>query len=1020
MIDSLARQQVETDLESNFLVEASAGTGKTHSLASRIVRGIVRGAYPVSRVAAVTFTRKAAAELSGRIRLELEKAGAATALAQFDQLFVGTVHSFCGRLLRQFPVQAGVSPGFRELEEGEDRRLRRHFVRSGWEEPQGRSLLRLLAEFDMGASDLWSGLDCLVNHGEVDFPAESVGLPDFSSAWKVVDSFRDYLVAIMPRVDERQVTCKLLNLSQNLCRKIGQAHRDRLRDLIRLVTPWESEPTVVKLYWGSHKEERNRRVASVLEAVARFREQLVRPFLTRCRVHLYGECLPFLSRVRQLYQKERHKLALLNFNDLLCVCVRMLRENDSVRERLQEKFRHLFIDEFQDTDPIQAEIFFLLAGPGQHWLQVVPRPASLFLVGDPKQSIYRFRRADIQTYNAVRARILETGGKVVGLETSFRSRPALCEWVNRSFSNLLPPGPTAHQAHFAPLHSEQGEQAGAAVFQLTGAAPRYQEAPTEEAEVIASRIQAWVCQEKTHAWGDFLILTARKLEVRVYQRALQRLEIPCQAVCEEGPLGARAASFLPLLRHLADPQDKANLVGVLRGPMFGHSDEELFGHVQTAGSLRPHPVMSSPPSSVAASLAKLDKWRLAIRWMPLGAAAQLLLDETGLASLAAAEIPVRLAELRGIVQSLRSSGEAGLTLAQGVAELVERGAVELPATTCGSSDVVRVMNVHKAKGLEARVVFLASPTAGFSLTADHVLTSHGEGFVCLRKFRKACAHPAQWASLEAEEMTYLQAEQRRFLYVAATRARETLIVGVWGGSHGSVSRPWLDLHPFLQDCPEMPRAFADSPTISATPSTTPSEWQQLQEGRESRRTPGWTRGSAAVGRPSKPTLPPDHVKVDAQDWGRLIHRLLEALTRQPHLTREEFFRLGRWFCFDIPGLLEALPAALEALEHIKRSPLWDWLEDARDRLVEVPFGVKSRSRLLFGTIDLALRRDDGWGLIDHKTDRQRMDALVNSYARQVEQYAQSWSEVTEEPLRYSGLFGVREGQLSPDLTPPPR
>jgi len=165
----------------------------------------------------------------------------------------------------------------------------------------------------------------------------------------------------------------------------------------------------------------------------------------------------------------------------------------------------------------------------------------------------------------------------------------------------------------------------------------------------------------------------------------------------------------------------------------------------------------------------------------------------------------------------------------------------------------------------------------------------------------------------------------------------------------------------------------------------------------------------------KPTLPAADLGVDARDWGRLVHRMLEHQVRYPQAPLQ---LLGRWFCFENPALLQALPAAIKMVEQVTQSLLWGWVQDASQRLVEVPVAVKRGRQCLFGTIDLALRREDGWGLVDYKTDRQHLEALVGRYARQVEQYARSWTDVLDEPLRYSGIFAVREARLSLDLTPP--
>ncbi|MEK7370315.1 MAG: UvrD-helicase domain-containing protein, partial [candidate division NC10 bacterium] len=147
----------------------------------------------------------------------------------------------------------------------------------------------------------------------------------------------------------------------------------------------------------------------------------------------------------------RQRAVALNSGDLLESVARLLRERPDVRAALQRKYRWLFVDEFQDTDPIQAEVFLLLAaepGAGPDWTQAPLRPGALFIVGDPKQSIYRFRRADIDTYTRVKERIQATGGRVLELTASFRSVPVRCRWANEVIPAFFPEQATREQPAF--------------------------------------------------------------------------------------------------------------------------------------------------------------------------------------------------------------------------------------------------------------------------------------------------------------------------------------------------------------------------------------------------------------------------------------------------------------------------------------------------------------------------------------------------------------------------------------------
>lgn len=995
MNDSVARARLVSDLETNFLVEAGAGSGKTYSLVSRLVAGLVRGTYQVQHLVVVTFTRKAAAELTARLRLELEKAGAQQALRDFPEMFVGTIHAFCGRILREYPVQAGITPAFREIEQKEDELLQRAVLRASLNLPEGQRLLRLLKDFAAGAAELLPGLHAMCDRGELDFLEPEVAVPDLSAAWIEVDRLARSLEPLVPDCQEAEPTCKILSLSQKLLLSARLSDRDSPRDLLRLLGEWETAPKAVKRYWGQKREEQNVALAGVTPLVDDFRASVVLPQLEAWRAYLYGQCVPFLRKVRAACQEERRQQGLVSFHDLLRKSVDLLKRHPDVLATLQARFRHLCVDEFQDTDPLQAELFLMLAGE---------RPGSLFLVGDPKQSIYRFRHADVRTYQKVRQHLLNGGGQTLALTTSFRSTPPICQWVNAVFERLLPPHSSPQQAAFSPLHPHRGDT-GPALYRLTQHSGRY----TEVAQDEAGKIAAYIAQSGQPP-GDFLILTSRRAEQLVYQRALRALGVPYQSGSEPMPLTPLGRDFLSLMLTLANPADSISLTGVLRGPFFGHSDRELFLHCRENGHIRLG-VEESGLENVRESLHKLSRLREELRCLQPGAAVRVVIRDLGLTWLAGSE------ELTAMEDELSERGRSGLTLVQSVVELLEADLVQPGQLHSGQRKVVRVMNVHKAKGLEARVVFLAAPTQGLPLQVDSALTPDGSGLFCLRRHRKLLAHPPDWARLAQEESEFLAAERIRLLYVAATRAQEVLVVGGWSGTHGAAICPWLPLEEFLRESPElpMPPKLPPLPELPVLSAEEVLQRQQLAEESARRcRLPSWQRSSVTASnkiRGFRSTLPADPSHGEGKDWGDLVHKLLEQLVLHPQLQRPELENLARWFALERPHLAPYLEAALDLLDTVRASEFWQRVLQSNQRLAEVPFGRRSGNQILFGVIDLLLSNPEGWDIVDYKTDRKRVEELLAAYAPQLEEYAQSWTAVTGEAVTSTAIFGVREGKL---------
>ncbi|GMU53672.1 MAG: ATP-dependent DNA helicase [Candidatus Xenobia bacterium] len=1019
--DQKAREQIASDLAFNLMVEAPAGSGKTQSLSSRMVAGLRSGRYRTGEMAAVTFTRKAASELRGRLQLALEQAIAeepspllSQALQELDRMFLGTVHSFCASLVREVPVEAGITPGFRETDEAEDQTLRNFIFRRCLEEPEGVAVRRELSESGAAPEDLLDALAIVCDNGEVDFPPGNHPRPDVEAAWKAVDQFAEEIEGLLPRsVQAVHTTCELFKRSDQFLGKKSRASRD-LFNLVGLLSLFEREPKSVQKWWGESPAERRANCDRALARANAFREQIAEPFLRDWKAFLYTLCTGFLQTVRERYREERRRRGLLNFNDLLTIAARLLRERPEVRERLQRRYRWLFVDEFQDTDPIQAEVLFLLAArPGQEesdWSQLELRPGALFIVGDPKQSIYRFRRADIETYNQVRERMDRT----VTLSASFRSLPGLCEWTNRVFSRLLPEEPTDEQAAFSPLVPVKTGQAR--LWRSPVSSERYSQTSDCEAPKVAEWISGAIASGDYRA-GDFLLLTMRREHLSLYAQALAERAVPCEVTGGHASADEEVGALFELLSVLSDPQDEVSLVGVLRGTLFGIDDDTLYRHRLQGGAFYPS---DQGERVVNQALQRLRAMHQLLGRLPIGAAVEKVLEDSGLLALAAAR-PGGAAELLQIADALRLACSEGLTFSEALRGLLSVRQERPLALDCGRSDVVRLMNLHQAKGLEARVVFLVAPTGGLAVRADRrILRAEGgaRGFLTMRNQYRIFAQPPDWPEHEAAEIGYLNAERIRLLYVAATRAREQLVVSQWTGTHGSAHRPWAAFDEFLGEADELPPALEPSRPRKRRKHPPVCDWESARE-------LSWRRTSVTASNHEErlqvwsAPIPEEALSSERPDagaaWGELIHRLLEQLMRKPSLGSDELARLARWFTFESPELSQLIPLALETVEQVKTTPFWARAMQAGQRLVEVPFGARVEDRLIFGVLDLALQQEEGWELVDYKTDRRSLDELVARYAGQVEQYAEHWAKLAPEPVRYAGLYGIREGKLSEDL-----
>jgi ATP-dependent helicase/nuclease subunit A len=1072
--DHRHRARIEREFDRNLLVEAGAGSGKTHSLARRMAAGIAAGAYQIEHMAAVTFTRKAAAELRGRFQLALETnlrdlhrvpttdyrppavERLNAALGNLERFFAGTIHSFCAHLLRERPVESGIAPGFSELDEAEDERMRKESWRDYITRAKAAAKPELLALLDAGirASDLDAAFKTVCLYEEVDFPAEERERPDVSAAWAAARQFNDALQQLLPSPVDPQAKCKVQEKAAEFVRNLRVAAPGDAAALVRALELWQGTSLKVTYKWWPGS---NGRTAQPL--FDQFRQDIVLPFLTAWREYVYRLAVTVLLDARDHAAAERRRHNRLNYGDLLQQVARVLRGNAEVRRALQAKYRWLFVDEFQDTDPVQAEIVFLLAADEHQpvnsatnstrkpqaapdrvpntdhrvpttdyrvpdWRTVSVRPGALFVVGDPKQSIYRFRRADIDIYSQVKARILASAGEVVPLTANFRSVEAVCGWANEVFETLFPAKATQHAPAFERLDAFRQDADAKRLGLRTLTIPEtvaQGETSAHEADAVARYIRAEVDAGR-RKFGSFLLLTRKKKPLATYARALEQYRIPVE-VSGAGAFGTseEVQHLGVLLRALADPQDAISLVGVLRGPFFGLSDAELFEYVQAGGRLRLFDEAELAPgagSSVRDGLAVLRQMYRWTRILPAGAAVERILEHTGYLALAGTTRGgAEAGDLLHAIDRIRQVAESGGTLMDAVESLEEdiEASSEIDSLPLepGRRDVVRLMNLHKAKGLQADVVFLVDPCGGYPNTPDVRVVRDADGsrgyFALKVRLEKGggrtLAQPAGWDDHCQAEQQYRDAEENRLLYVAATRARDLLVVGRWAKAGGRGVRAWAAYDPWLASAPEL-----KVPAAVTLPAEVPVELSEatLASASAARATtmaaalaPSWSitsvtgeaRHISKMARSADPAAADDATRVVAQDspshradagmaWGTLIHGLLEHAMRHPAATREDLRRLAMWLTVEEPQLREVIDLAIDTVESAAKADLWSEAQ-RHPRSEEAPFAVAEAARLTTGVMDLLYETEAGWQVIDYKTDRTLAD---ERYASQLDAY----------------------------------
>src|SRR5262245_3168497 len=792
---------------------------------------LTAGRAELDHMVAVTFTDAAAGELKLRLRGAIEDArrqGDCTAevrkrldaaLPQLEEARIGTIHSFCADLLRERPVEAGVDPLFevapRDVAEDLlDRAFDRWFEEKLANPGEGmRRILRRRAGEEGPRRLLRSAARELVERR--DFPApwrheefdrdrmidalmeEMAALGAFAAAGNPDDHFVKSLAAIAHFVDEA---------------RRREAIRGRDHDRLEA----ELLEVAREKHWrwtGFRRAVPGFPKAELLERRTRLRAALD-DFLRRAGADLAPRLRDELWPVVEGYEQLKTRAGCVDFLDLLLRARDLMRKNATVREELQRRFTHVFVDEFQDTDPLQVEILLLLAADEARvddWRRVRPVAGKLFLVGDPKQSIYRFRRADVALYERVKRQLVTAGAALLDLSVSFRAVPEIQEAVNAAFAPRMQ-GATAGEPRYVPLSPYRaGVETQPSVVALPVPAP-YGDYGTivdwriddSLPDVIAAFVQwmveksGWMVTERErptervpvrprHICLLFRRFRAYLSDVtRPYVRALEARHLPHLLV---GGTSFHVREEVEAIRNalaaIERPEDELAVFATLHGPLFALSDGALLAFRPRYRTLDP---FFTVPRDAPAALAEVGTALGVLRALHRGRNRRPIADTIGrllAATRAHAGLAIwptgeqalanvtRLLDLarraeRGAVLSFRAFVER-------LAEQAERGeASDAPLVEEGT-DGVRIMTAHRAKGLEFPVVILADATAN---------ATPGDPMRWVDTARRLCAQrlagyaPPELLEHGHEELEREQEEAIRLLYVAATRARDLLVVPV--------------------------------------------------------------------------------------------------------------------------------------------------------------------------------------------------------------------------------------------------
>jgi ATP-dependent exoDNAse (exonuclease V) beta subunit len=1046
--DTAARQLIASGLGETLFVEAGAGSGKTTSLVQRVVSLVLDEGIPLSRIAAVTFTDKAGADLRDRLRQELTARNAREALDELDTAAIGTLHTFARRVLTEHPIEAGLPPLLEiqdEVASGVQGDARWVALRTAMLDDESLTATLLLAlAAGVRLDDLRSMAATFTANW--DLLAERVlagATPDLAVidvSPLVAEARRLAALASRGTVADK-LTKRLLALG-DWATGLENAPDDptRLAGLGLAATGGWRFGT--RSNWpGIDLDALRAEGKAVAEAAVRLRADVLDVTLRRLARHL--------ARAVLAQAQARRADGRLEFHDLLVLARELLRSPEhgvAVRSRLQQRYRRLLLDEFQDTDPIQIELAVRIAGGAaatqDDWAQVDVPDGSLFVVGDPKQSIYRFRRADIATYLRAQQRI----GREVVLDTNFRTTAPILAWVNEVFGALIVATPGSQPA-YRPLraHREPAPVGPAVVALGVDAHADRPDAGTlreREAAGVVNAVRT-ALHEKWQVAGDggWRDITLGDIAVLVPSRtSLPQLENALDAAGIGYHPGATSLVYrsrevrdlLTAARAADDPSDRLALVAALRSPLFGCGDDDLWTWVRAGGRVQLFSRAEVEPAHpVAAALEYLRRLHDDRTWLAPSEVLQRLITDRRMFEQAVAFPRARdgWRRLRYVVDQARAwadSEHGGLRgyLAWATRQGSDTGGVAEAALPETDTDTLKIMTIHSAKGLEFPMVIVSGLTSRVARPAQGVqVLWPADGGYALRLGKGAQTADYDAARPVDEQMGHH--EKLRLLYVACTRARDHLVVSqhrcvrAANSQAGPTSAELLAdsaAVPSLGPAPEAPDR-PGPPAVTAPP--TFGEWSTaMGAARAAAARPAAVSASGLEG-----TLPPTLAAPDpglakgARDlelapwhkgrYGTAVGRAVHGVLQQVDLAT------GRGLADAVAAqsLAEGVTPVADQVSALATAALSSPLirrAAARPHWRESYVATVVGDRVLEGIVDLLYRDDDGLVVVDYKTDAVPLSALstrADFYRPQLAAYAAAVEAAAgEEVVRCVLLF----------------
>ena len=1085
-IDTLSRERIVQDLDHNLFVEASAGSGKTTSLVNRMVALVEKG-VPVDKICTITFTKAAADEFYARfqsllsirsvnvpdesdktlgMKSEESVKRCQEALANIDLCCLGTIDAFTNMIAHEMPNEIGIPSDAVVIgEEEREALIKKQYekILSSDSHPLHKYALRFKNIFShsydyfvIGVKRLLGKRNSVVNYDKslID-KDENYFKVERDAFFVLAKEFTDLdLDFTMGSSDPKKADLERNELFKNIERDY-QRYKDE-----NIISVLGSMKYFIKNFEKIQSKKLGKAVEDtslVLDGIliqdgksyvlSEESLEIINALNHKIDDYSYSLFFYLVSGAVEEINAELKKQGKFDYNDFLYAVADAFKKSSNTDRELVdhifERHSYFLLDESQDTNPVQTRMFFYLAGTkkSDDWTKVEPREGSLFIVGDPKQSIYCFRDADVKAYLNTKA-LFEKKGELLSLTKNFRSNVRIKQWLNQSMDDILNHDEDAleHKDIIIDEKEKNDDLMTPTVSNLLDGEYKYYIDPSEEYEKVAQFIHQAVCDKKYQIkcknpdksstnpyiyrnieYKDFLIVP-RGTEVGGFIKSFNDYQIPMVVEANIPFSGSESLTALSyLVQLLKVPYDKHLIQEVLCGPLFKLDDGDITTMLAEGFNFDISDIsnLSFIEQEYNDVIRELNRLYESTKGMGFSSTMMYIVNDKELSLLTRVNSDF-FEYTYFLIEKVREKEESGLL--SGVSQYCDY----LKTFLASSGDENRVLrfkekvnrvkiaNLHKVKGLQAPIVMLVHPRKKIKLATEYMdnstdprtyhigelseLDDEKKEITLVKTHQYSVNDYIKWEKYEA-------AERDRIEYVGATRPESVLIVASPLKEHGSFYNPWQHIVKHIGDdriislpndvsMPDENRmdvAYND-PSINDSCND-----QSIQYHSPSDIVKSYRRDNEDIAE--------EPLKYDnAALMGSMVHRLMECIVSSRD-GYEDGYELVDSIVDEYSGNNESRTLLIKVLDTIyhggftqKNSSLDNdilkMLLKAKEVMCEVPFSYRENDTVIDGVVDLIYEDDNGYHIIDYKTNKEDdVSILEKEYASQLEDYVKAMKQM---------------------------